>query len=1140
MIEQFGNYRHTGEIEGTKFSDNNGNGVWDVALGEEPLDNWTFQCYYENGTLARERLSGIPDPGVWEFYLPYGNYTVKEVNQSGYRPTLRAGGVNITIDDVQNHWMNIDFGNQPLGGISGYKVDNNGNPLANWNISISNTTYPYFNSTLTDGTGAFNFTDVPIGVYWLNETLKDGWTQITPNRTVEINITTRDIFNQNFTNQLAGPTFGNISGFKLKDPGLTPIANWNINLYYENGTLFGSQSTSVTGAFSFDPIPFGNYTLNETLQMGWTQTGPVGGSYQIELNGTSPVITNQNFTNNQLLGNISGYKIDLAGTGLSGWTIVLENQTLGTFVNSTNVNGLFSFTDIPWGIYTLGEVLLPGWTQDTPNQTVEINATSLVLTNLNFTNHLAGPTFGNISGYKLKDPGLTPLNNWNINLYYENGTLFGSQSTSVTGAFSFDPIPFGNYTLNETLQTGWTQTGPVGGSYQIELNGTSPVITNQNFTNNQLLGNLSGYKNDLAGTGLSGWTIVLENQTLGTFVNSTNGNGLFSFTDIPWGIYTLNEVLLPGWTQDTPNQTVEINATSLVLTNLNFTNHLAGPTFGNISGYKLKDPGLTPLNNWIINLYYENRTLFGSQSTSVTGAFSFDPIPFGNYTLNETLQTGWTQTGPVGGSYQIELNGTSPVITNQNFTNNQLLGNLSGYKNDLAGTGLSGWTIVLENQTLGTFVNSTNGNGLFSFTDIPWGIYTLGEVLLPGWTQDTPNQTVEINATSLVLTNLNFTNHLAGPTFGNISGYKLKDPGLTPLNNWNINLYYENGTLFGSQSTSVTGAFSFDPIPFGNYTLNETLQTGWTQTGPVGGSYQIELNGTSPVITNQNFTNYQQLGNVSGYKLNLTNLGQNGWTITLANVTTPYFASTSTNTTGGYSFTNVPWGIYTLGEVMQPGWTQVTLNRTIEINGTALNLVNQNFTNRENPRSGNISGSKYNDLNGNGIKEINDVPIPGVVISLYYQNGTLFGTQTTNADGVYVFDPVPHGTYTLNETVPSGWKQTQPASGNYAVEVNSTNLNFTRLFGNQEIPNLCACPARAYFTWAAAPSPAHTIQFTDGSPGNIVYWLYNFGDGKYSIARNPLHVYPRAGTYTVKLSAQSCDCAGKKTWTYYSTTVTVP
>ena len=249
----------------------------------------------------------------------------------------------------------------------------------------------------------------------------------------------------------------------------------------------------------------------------------------------------------------------------------------------------------------------------------------------------------------------------------------------------------------------------------------------------------------------------------------------------------------------------------------------------------------------------------------------------------------------------------------------------------------------------------------------------------------------------------------------------------------------------------------------------------------------------------------------------------------------------STNGNGLFSFTDIPWGIYTLGEVLQPGWTQNTPNQTVEINATSLVLTNQNFTNQQaGPTFGNISGSKYNDLNGNGIKEINDVPIPGVIISLNYQNGTLFGTRTTDANGIFVFDPVPFGIYTLSETVPSGYKQTQPASGGYSIEVNSTSLNFTRLFGNQQNTNCCSCAARAYFTWSVAPSPAHTIQFTDASPGNIVYWLYNFGDGKYSIARSPSHVYPRAGTYTVKLSAQSSDCSGKKTWTYYSTTVTVP
>ena len=224
---------------------------------------------------------------------------------------------------------------------------------------------------------------------------------------------------------------------------------------------------------------------------------------------------------------------------------------------------------------------------------------------------------------------------------------------------------------------------------------------------------------------------------------------------------------------------------------------------------------------------------------------------------------------------------------------------------------------------------------------------------------------------------------------------------------------------------------------------------------------------------------------------------------------------------------------------MQAGWTQspLTRNRSIEINGTSVSLVDQNFTNLQ--QLGNISGSKYNDLDGNGIKEITEPPLPGVVIKLYYQNGTLFGTQTTNANGRYIFDPVPLGSYVLNETVPSGWKQTQPASGNYSIMVNSTSRNFTMVFGNQVIPQPCSCPTKAKFIWSQAPSPARTIKFTDASGGNAIDWLYDFGDGKYSPAPSPSHTYLKAGTYTVKFNVKGCNCDGTTYWTYYSTRVTV-
>ncbi|MCC4771150.1 PKD domain-containing protein [Methanosarcina sp. DH2] len=45
-----------------------------------------------------------------------------------------------------------------------------------------------------------------------------------------------------------------------------------------------------------------------------------------------------------------------------------------------------------------------------------------------------------------------------------------------------------------------------------------------------------------------------------------------------------------------------------------------------------------------------------------------------------------------------------------------------------------------------------------------------------------------------------------------------------------------------------------------------------------------------------------------------------------------------------------------------------------------------------------------------------------------------------------------------------------------------------------------------------------TVQFTDTSTGSVTYRLWEFGDGSTSNAKNPLHIYSRAGTYTVKLT----------------------
>ena len=113
-----------------------------------------------------------------------------------------------------------------------------------------------------------------------------------------------------------------------------------------------------------------------------------------------------------------------------------------------------------------------------------------------------------------------------------------------------------------------------------------------------------------------------------------------------------------------------------------------------------------------------------------------------------------------------------------------------------------------------------------------------------------------------------------------------------------------------------------------------------------------------------------------------------------------------------------------------------------------------------------------------------------------------FGDGTTNdtRDSVEHSYTAP-GTYTVSLTV-SG-----PAGGD-----TETKVNYITIGG--------ATPLQAEFS---SPSNREStapfeISFEDRSSGNIVSWLWDFGDGQTSISRNPAHTYSSPGLYSVSLT----------------------
>ena len=95
------------------------------------------------------------------------------------------------------------------------------------------------------------------------------------------------------------------------------------------------------------------------------------------------------------------------------------------------------------------------------------------------------------------------------------------------------------------------------------------------------------------------------------------------------------------------------------------------------------------------------------------------------------------------------------------------------------------------------------------------------------------------------------------------------------------------------------------------------------------------------------------------------------------------------------------------------------------------------------PMGASISGTVYIDANANGTLDPGEEGIPGVLITL--TGVDVLGNQvnqvtTTDADGVYLLEDLPAGTYTVTQTQPAGFRNGQLEVGTGATAVINDNF----------------------------------------------------------------------------------------------------
>jgi len=416
----------------------------------------------------------------------------------------------------------------------------------------------------------------------------------------------------------------------------------------------------------------------------------------------------------------------------------------------------------------------------------------------------------------------------------------------------------------------------------------------------------------------------------------------------------------------------------------------------------------------------------GSTVTDINGDYSITALADNSYTATLTLPNGFTFIGPSNPLNAVAVSGGSIFASNDFaiYSKGSIVGIVF---NDVSGdkriggteTGISGVTIELFNDNgVSQGTTTTTSGGEYAFSNLDSGLYWVEETDEAAYTSVSANK-VAVNLGSGQQVEQNFSDILKGSisgiVFDDLNGNEIQDGTEESL--VGVNITWDDGSTTDSTTTNSEGEYNFTVASGQTYTVTETDPSGYASISNNSQTVSVSSGGAAVA----NFADIKQW-TISGMvfddangngKLDEFELGLEGVTVSLSNG-----ESILTATNGTYQFTGVVAGSFTVTSAVSDNYSSV-YGTSASVTVPAGGADTASFAMA--PQSS-VSGSVFNDLDGNGVQSEDEYGVSGVLLEL---NGDYVVSQS---DGSYVFNSVAAGSYTLNSITPDGFSATTASS----------------------------------------------------------------------------------------------------------------